>query len=144
MNGSGSRWGLRLLEWLAAAAGAITCIVVPVLFAQPQGRDFLFPALYFVEIALCGLLVLAYVAFRPRLSLVWGAVPWAAAGILLTFVILGGFSIGRYLIPGLIAFLAVALLAGLQSGAPVAQRLGIFLVAAVAQGAAMLIALRLF
>lgn len=144
MSGSGGKMALRLLEWLAAIAGAINTLVVPLLFAQPQGRDFPLPGIYFIQIALSGLLVIIYAAFRPRVSPVWGIVPWAAAGIILAFVILGGFSIGPYLVPALIAFLAVGILASMQTGAPVAQRFGIVLVAAVAQGATMLLATLLF
>lgn len=144
MKSSGGNTALRLLEWLAAVVGAVTSLVVPLLFAQPQGRDFPLPGIYFIEIALSGLLVMVYVAFRKRLSPVWGLVPWAAAGIILAFVILGGFSIGPYLMPALIAFLAVGVLASIQTGAPVAQRVGILLVAAVAQGVTMLFATLLF
>ena len=140
VSGSSNKTVLRVLEWLAALAGAITCTIVPLLFARPGGWDFPFPGLYFIEIALVGVSVLGYVALRPRLYRVWDAIPWSAAGIILAFVILGGFSIGPSLIPTLVAFLAVGILAGMQSGTLAAQRLGILLVAALAQGATMLLA----
>lgn len=86
---------LRPLEWLAALIGAINCILVPGLFAQ-QGRSFPLPFLYFLEIILLGVLVLLFVARRPQLDDRWHALPWAAAGVILAFVILGGFSIGFF------------------------------------------------
>lgn len=144
VSGSDRNASLRLMEWLAAVTGAIICVVVPLLFAQRQGWDFPFPGLYFIEIALCGVLVMTYVALRLRLLPAWGIVPWTAAGIILAFVILGGFSIGPFLIPALIGFLAGGVLGDLQSGTPLAQRLGIFLVAAVVQGASMLLATLIF
>ncbi|HMT20220.1 MAG TPA: hypothetical protein PKE20_03070 [Promineifilum sp.] len=95
---------MRVLEWVAALVGAANCVIVPLLFAQPGGRDFPLPGLYFIEIVAVGVLVAIFVALRPRLSPRWNAIPWIAAGIILTFVILGGFSIGLYLIPAAIAF----------------------------------------
>ena len=145
MSDSGNiKNSLRVGEWIAAIAAALTSLVVPLMFAQAGGRDFPLPALYFIEIALLGLLVLGYVARRPRWGSRWGILPWAAGGINLAFVILGGFSIGPFLIPALIGFLAVGVLGDLQSGTPLAQRLGIFLVAAVVQGASMLLAALIF
>lgn len=129
----------RLAEWIAALIGAVNCILVPFGFAQAGNRDFPLPALYFIEIALLGVLVLAFVALRPRLGRRWNALPWAAAGIILAFVILGGFSIGFYMVPALIAFIAVGALANAQSGGFAVNHVGLFLVAAVAQAALMLL-----
>lgn len=131
-HSSGKVSGMRVGEWLAA-------LIVPALFAQSGGADFPFPALYFIQIALLGVLVLATVAFRPRPAGRWGAIPWVAAGILLAFVVLGGFSIGFYLIPALIAFVLVGLLIDLQSGGGVGRHIGLFVVAAVVQASAMLV-----
>lgn len=130
---------MRAGEWLAAVIGAVNCILVPALFAQWGGMDFPFPALYFIEIVLLGVLVLGYVALRPRLDGRWQALPWVAAGILLAFVILGGFTIGPFLIPACVAFAAVGVLGDLQTGGLKAQFVGVFLLAAVLQGAAMVL-----
>lgn len=127
----------RVLEWLAALIAAINCIAVPLLFAQPQGQNFPFPGLYFIEIAVLGLIILVFVTLRPRLGSHWNALPWVAAGIILAFVVLGGFSIGPYLIPALIAFVATGVFVDLQTGGFAARRLGYLLVAAVMQGAVM-------
>jgi hypothetical protein len=83
------------------------------------------------------------VAARHRLGERWNALPWVAAGILLAFVILGGFSIGFYLIPALIAFTVTGMMIDLQTGGSMGQHLGLLLVAAVAQGAIMAL-LRVF
>jgi hypothetical protein len=131
----------RAGEWLAALVGAITCILVPALFAQPGGMAFPFPGLYFIEISALGVVVLGFVALRLRLSPRWNALPWIAAGIILTFVILGGFSIGPFLIPALIAFSAAGILVDRHTGGPMSQHAGLLLVAAVVQGAVMALAI---
>lgn len=133
---------LRPLEWLAAIIGAFTCILVPAFFTQP-GRTFPLPGLYFIEIALLGVLVMLFVARRPRLSSRWLALPWIAAGIMLTFVILGAFSFGFFLIPALAAFVIVGFLADRQAGGPTAQHIGLLFVAGVIQAAVMLLAIQL-
>jgi hypothetical protein len=127
--------------WLAALVGAATCIILPLLFSQ-GGRDFPLPALYFIEIALVGVLVVIYVALHSRLTRRWRVLPWIGAGIVLAFVILGGFSIGFYLVPALLAFVAVGALADWQGDGLMAQHLGYLLLAAVVQGALMLIAVQ--
>jgi hypothetical protein len=132
-----------VLEWIAALIGAANCIYVPLAFTQPQGSLFPLPGLYFIEIALIGVLVLVFVAVRPGLKARWLALPWIAGGIILAFVILGGFSIGFYLIPALIAFIAVGLLADRQAGGAMTRHLGMFFVATVVQGAVMYLLIQL-
>ena len=140
MNGSPEKVDIkRLLEWIAAQIGAINCIYVPAAFVQPAQSNFPLPGLYFIEIALLGLLVLGFVAARPRLGGRWDALPWIAAGIMLAFVILGGFSIGFYLIPALIAFTVTGMMIDVETGGSMARHLGLFFVAAVAQGAVMVL-----
>lgn len=136
MINPGIRGVARLFEWIAALIGVMNCILVPLAFAGSQEKLFPLPGLYFIELALVGVLVLAFVAWRPKSDGRWSALPWLAAGIILAFVILGGFSIGFYLIPALIAFLIVGVLATRPTGA-VARHFGWVLLAAVVQGAAM-------
>ena len=128
----------RLIEWLAALIGAITCIYVPGVVRQ---WDFPFPALYFIEIILIGLLVTVFVTWRSRFGEVWHVVPWLAAGIMLAFVVLGGFSIGFFLIPALLAFVVVGIMADLQSGKSMASHLAALIIAALAQSAVMYVAI---
>ncbi len=131
---------LRPLEWLAALIGAVNCIILPGLFAQSGAADFPLPALYFVELALLGVLVLVFVAMRYRYELHWNALPWVVAGVVLAFVILGAFTIGPTLIPAFIAFVATGILIDLQSGGLTARHLGYLLLAAVVQGAIIMVA----
>lgn len=127
---------LRAGEWLAALVGVINCLLVPALFAQQNA--FPLPALYFLEIALAGASVMALVALSRDDKAAGMPIPWIAAGILLAFVILGGFSIGPFLIPAFLAFVLVGLLRDAQSGAAMARGVGVLLVAAVVQAAVML------
>ena len=128
---------LRAGEWLAALIGAVNCVLVPAVFARSQRPLFPLPGLYFVQIALLGVLVLAFVAARPQLKGRWAALPWLAAGVMLAFVILGGFSIGPFLIPAFIAIVATGFLGDLQAGAAIGRHVGYLLVAAVAQAGVM-------
>ncbi len=79
--------------------GAVNVFVVPIVFAFGQDPLFPLPGLYFIEIALVGL-VAAYSIFRRT----WPLVPWLASGILLAFVVLGAWTIGFFLIPAVFAF----------------------------------------
>ncbi len=130
---------IRAGEWIAALIGAVNCIIVPLAFAQSQEDLFPLPGLYFIEISLVGLLVLGFVALRPGLGWRWLALPWVAAGIILAFVVLGGFSIGFYLIPALVAFVVVGWLANGQAERTKGTQIGQLVVAAVIQGAVMAI-----
>lgn len=132
---------LLLVRGLAVAA-AINCVVVPMLFAQ-QRPLFPLPGLYLIEIAVLGILGLTGLLIVESRSPFWRRVPWAAAGVLLAFVILGGFSIGFFLIPATAAFLLAGfLMNGIERGL-VVQYIGLFLIAAVLQVALMLIAIEL-
>ena len=58
---------------------------------------------------------------------------------MLAFVILGGFTIGLYLIPALIAFAALGVLIDWEAGGlSIARNLGLLIVAGVAQGVVMI------
>lgn len=129
----------RALEWIAAVIGAATCIIVPAMFVNPGGRDFPLPALYFIEIALLGVLVIAFVATRPKTGRRWHVLPWAAAGIVLAFVILGVWTIGFPMIPAFLAFVIVGALADAQTGGLTGRHVGYLLLAAVAQAAVMIL-----
>jgi len=127
----------RAGEWAAALIGAVNCILVPAAFAPSQSTLFPLPGLYFVQILILGLGVLAFVAGRPNVKPRWLALPWVAAGLVLAFVVLGGFSIGPFLIPAFLAFVATGVLVDLQTGGPMGRHLGYLLLAAVAQAALM-------
>lgn len=132
----------RLFEWVAALIGALNCVLVSITFAQLDQPMWPLPGLYLIEIALTGLVVAIYVAIRPRLEATgWNALPWLAAGFMLAFVILGGFSIGLFLIPALVAFIVTGLLIDFQTSGSTGAHIGLFFVAALIQGAVMGLAL---
>ncbi len=126
------------LALLLAFVGAADCVVVPVLFGAgiQQQPFFPLPGLYFLEIALLGLVGLVSARQNPA---GWGqSVPWGIAGVLRAFNVLGAWTIGLYLIPGTLAFLGVGWL--LTEGRQKVWRgLGVFLLAALAQGILMLV-----
>lgn len=134
----------RTLELISAAAGALICTFVPIFFSQSGGSEFPYPFLYFFEIALSGVAVLLFVLVRKRLSLSprLNPLPWVAAGMLLAFVILGGFSIGPCLIPAFVAFLVTGMAVDLQTGGLRANHAAILLLATVIQAGFMLLAIQ--
>ncbi len=130
----------RLAVWLAALVGAVVCVLAPLLFAQQQNGLWPLPGLYFVQIALVGVLVLLFVAAGWGLKAGRRWLPWAAAGILLAFVLLCGFSIGTFLSPAFAAFALLGILVDWPDDGAMARHAGVLLVAAVAQAALMLLA----
>lgn len=129
----------RAVEWLAALAGAVNCVLVAVVFASSQESLFPLPGLYLGQIALVGVLVLAFVVVRPRPKTRRPALPWVAAGIMLTFVVLGGFSIGPFLIPAFLAFVVTGVLIDWQTGGAMGRHVGLLFLAAVFQGTVMML-----
>jgi hypothetical protein len=126
--------------WLLAFVGAADCVLIPSLFAASNQQPFFpLPGLYFFEIALLGLLVLASaVRDRSQTSFWMDFLPWIAAGILLAFNILGAWTIGFFLFPGTISFLGVGFLLAGKESRKIVEGLGLFLVASVAQSVLML------
>lgn len=143
----------RGLEMVLVFAGAFLNMIVVVLFAFSQAGmsrgsllHTLFPLLYFIEI-----LGLSFLALLP---LIWAesgnerpvwvpVLPWIAAGGLLAFVILGGFSIGFYLAPGMIAFIAASILGDRRQGLSIAGHVAALILAAAVQVGIMLVVVAL-
>lgn len=125
----------RVLAWI----GALNCIVVPFIFAAAQPALFPLPGLYMIEIVLFGLVGFASVTGNHTADSAWHPALWAAAGGLMAFVLLGGFSIGFYLIPATIAFVIAGALAIRRQGTGAARRIAVFLGATLLQSAVMLI-----
>lgn len=130
----------RIAEWLLAIVAVVNCIVVPFLFIQNQSTLFPLPGLYFIEIALSGVLGLISVVIEHDENSPWHMVPWIVAGILLAFVVLGVFSIGFFLIPATVAFLGVGILGDRRLDRRMVYHVGLFLVAAAVQATIMLTA----
>ena len=126
---------IEFLVRVLAMAAAINCAIVPILFAQ-QRPLFPLPGLYLIEIAMVGILGLAGSLSSGTFPPFWRAFPWLAAGVLMAFVALGGFSIGFYLIPATIAFLLAGFLLN-RSEKGLAKYIGLFLLMAILQAALM-------
>ncbi len=114
----------RSLELVAAFIGAVDCLAVVILFSVSQasfpGSRFSdlwpIPGFYFLEISALAILMLVAVSGqRFPASSFWQNSPWIAAGILLAFVVLGAWTIGFFLLPALLAFLALGLLVDSRS-----------------------------
>lgn len=123
---------------LLASLAAVNCIIVPFLFAQ-QRPLFPLPGLYFIEIALLGVLGLASLVTQTPSSAIWPRMPWVAAGALFAFVILGAFSIGFFLIPAAASFLVAGILADKRANRPTGPHARLFFLATVIQSAVLLL-----
>lgn len=130
----------RPAEWILAVVGAANCIVVPFFFVEGQSPLFPFPGLYLIEIALLGVLGLISIIVEQNEDSRWRVVPWAVAGILLAFVVLGAWTIGFFLIPATLAFLLAGVLGDRRLNRPLVNHAGVFLIAAIVQAAVMLTA----
>jgi hypothetical protein len=108
----------RLENYLGFLAG-FNCVLVALFFTfQELSLPFRapldlwpFPALYFVELLFTGAGTAYFIARNqgPRPNR-WNGLPWISAGVLLAFVIIGIFSIGIFLIPAMLSFLAAGIL----------------------------------
>lgn len=145
----------RKLEMGLVLTGGFLNTVVAVLFGAQQAATpgtpwqnlFPFPLLYLIEI-----IALSYLALLPMLpeepdGESPGRTPaliWISAGGLLAFVILGGFSIGFYLIPGMLAFVIAGMLADRRQNLSLTGHVGLMFLAASIQAAIMLIVVNWF
>jgi hypothetical protein len=135
---------LRSVEWGLAILGALNCIGISILFGTSIttvtiGQQLWpLPGLYLVEISLLGLSALLAVASNrfPEPSR-WSAIPWIAAGILATFFVLGGFSIGPSLAPAMLAFLIAGILQDFRQRGDWPRHFMLFMLAAILQGVVM-------
>ena len=128
----------KLIDFITFV-GTIDVFVIPMLFAMNQDPLFPLPGLYFIEIALVGLLA-AYSIFSRR----WQPVPWIASGILAAFVLLGAWTIGFYLTPAMLAYAAAAVLLAGPQPAKVFRYAGFALLAALIQAGVMLLLVQLY
>jgi len=111
---------LRSLEWVLSVLGAINCILITILFSisqiqLPDGNlsdIWPLPAIYFLEIIILGIMcVIAVAKNQDHPQSFWSGIPWICSGILFAFVILGAWTIGFYLIPAMVLFLIVGIMA---------------------------------
>jgi hypothetical protein len=130
------------LEGALAISATLTALIISAMVwwvFPPQQGMWPLPALYLIEVsAVAGLAALAVIGGWERRS----EITWAAAGVLLGFALVGGFSIGFFYLP-CVLFLA---LAGIKldwgNWRRLALHLGLAILWAAAQGALMLGAIR--
>ncbi len=131
-------------RWVAiglAAVGTASLLLVVTLFGRSQASPDLrslwpLPGLYLLEIAGLALVSWIGIVFSGPNRAAWlPALPWAAGGALFAFVVLGAWTIGLFLIPGVVGLLAGAWLAGIDPRGVLTSRPFLFLTAALIQAA---------
>ncbi len=134
---------VRSLERILAVFAALACLFITIaLWRDVSARQSMWPlpGVYFIELPAVGILAalafLAGHASRTRVS-------WIAAGIYVSFGLMGALSVGLCYAPIAVMFIMLAVLVMVRREEPVLQSLGLFMAAAAAQTAIMLIASRL-
>lgn len=132
----------RTLEWVFSGLGALNCIVISILFSLSQIQlpdgDFSsiwpYPAIYFIEIIILGILcVIAVAKNQNQPNSFWSGIPWICSGILMAFVILGAWTIGFFLIPAMVLFLLVGTMSDRKIKGDIALHLIYFVSAGIGQ-----------
>ena len=107
-----------LLEWLLSLIAFINCFVVVIVFAILNSPDFIidfpnlwpFPMIYFFEIITIAVFcTIALWVIQKTDKSNWSIIFWISSGILLSFVILGAWTIGFFLIPAMLIFLILGI-----------------------------------
>ena len=132
--------------WLLAVLTALYCLIVVFLFASSQVSTgsslWPFPGLYFLEIILFASLGLISIAKNsPPGKLIWTSLPWIGAGGLLSFVILGAWTIGFYLIPPMFLSIGVGVIEDRRKKDNLPLHIILYLAAAFVQAAIVLLVL---
>ncbi len=131
---------LKIIEKVLVFFGAVVCLVVVFLFASDQPNELWpFPGIYFLEITLlvlfgAGSRLFESAQAKPTMT----AAPWITGGALLPFVILGAFTIGLFLIPGMLAFILSGIFSDIQQKIGYAGHISIAAMAALIQAALMI------
>lgn len=109
----------RALEYILFVLAGINCISITAsLFysevALSDGRIenvFPFPGIYFIELIAIGItcLLTVFLLNEDTLS-TWSPIAWICSGLLIVFSILHAWTIGFFLIPGMIMLLVVGIL----------------------------------
>ncbi|HUV26636.1 MAG TPA: hypothetical protein VMW34_04650 [Anaerolineales bacterium] len=141
----------RGLEWLFSILAVINCILVVITFStfnisfSTEGilSQWPFPIIYFIEIVSLSIIGLVAVGkLNGDVKSNWSGVPWICSGILLAFVILGAWTIGFFLLPAMILFLIIGILADKRTQGDIPLHLIYFVAAGIAQ--AVIVFLSLF
>ena len=130
------------VEWILSSIAALNCIVVVVLFAFINNPDKItdfsnqwpFPILYFIEIiavGVVGIIAMGYLHRQENSN--WSAIFWICSGILLSFVILGAWTIGFFLLPAMVVYLVLGILSDKRTGNDIPRHLIYFVAAGITQ-----------
>ena len=133
---------LYAVERLLAAGSAGVCVILTATIWQLTSQQqpmWPLPALYLLEMVSASLVGLWGIA---RGDTARSAVAWAAAGAVLGFAIIGGFSVGFFYLPMTALLALAALWRARLAWRSLPLHLGLALLAAVAQAALMLIVIR--
>ena len=127
------------IEKIAALLATANCVGVPVWMGMTQLRTgdswltlFPFPLLYLIEISLLGILGSISV-FMPGRSSGWRWILWVIMGILISFVILGAWTIGLFLIPGTILWILIGFSRAIRRSDPILRFVVVALIAGFVQ-----------
>ena len=137
----------RPLEQFLAIVGTAVCLIVCARIwqvlsgAQPMWP---LPGLYLLEMIVVSLIgMLGILTGDSEQSTLAGSLAWAAAGALTAFVAMGAWSIGFLFLPVALIFMITAILADRRRRRNLVVHLGVGVMAAIAQVALMLAAIRL-
>ena len=135
----------RRVELLLALFGTVTCLVgvywaLRFLHSPPYtANDSLLPDLYLVEMTVTAVLgLVSVVADTPHRSPRYGSVAWCVAGVILTFAVLGAWTVGPLFLPTGVAFLGAGILAARRRNRSLFQHLGVFIFAVLLQAGLMI------
>ncbi len=136
-----------LAEWLFVIFGVIVCLGVAALIGSQKSPLWPVPGFYLIEFTLIAIVgavnqlvmtgTVAYSRTFAWLSL--KEIRWIIVGMLLPFVIFGGFSIGLLILPALLAFLIAGIISDWSSNNKVIIHIGIPVISAVIQGSLIII-----
>jgi len=126
------------MVWVLALVGGADCVVIPILFSLQADPLFPLPGFYMVEIMLLGLVGVYSSVLETQPATRWRVMPWITAGVLLSFVVLGAWSIGFFLSPGFAAFILIGTLKNKRAKEEFKKHLAIFFAVLLLQSAIIL------
>ena len=131
------------LERILAILAAVFCLIITLVFwfnISPYDSRWPLPGFYFVEIvSLSFISTFIFVRGDPRGSLM----TWVAAGVISAVSFLGAASVGLFYLPVALMYVVISLTWDVRNKQNKPSRLGIFLIAGIAQSLLMLAAIRL-
>lgn len=131
-----------LLDWFLSIGAAINCVVVVVLFAILNSPDLIadlpnlwpYPLIYFIEIlsiAIVCIITLWMIQKTNKSNL--SGIFWISSGILLSFVILGAWTIGFFLVPAMVILLILGIISDRRLNNDIPRHIIFFVSAGIAQ-----------